>query len=84
MIILLRISTGEEWNLIMYDLMRTGDDCIPNRTCGTMITPVYFIGFIMICTYVMLNLFILVILEQFEQYYLPDDNALKYFREDLG
>jgi len=83
MIILLRISTGEEWNLIMYDLMHTGDDCIPDKTCGTSIAPVYFICFIMVCTYVMLNLFILVILQQFELYYLPSDNALKDFSSDL-
>ena len=63
MIILLRISTGEEWNLIVYDLYNTSDDCIPKRTCGSSFAPVYFISFIMICTYVMLNLFILVILE---------------------
>ena len=63
MILLLRISTGEEWNMIMYDTMKTGDDCIPGETCGSVIAPLYFITFIMICTYVMLNLFVLVILQ---------------------
>ena len=37
----------------------------------------------MICVYVMLNLFILIILQQFELYYLPDDNILQKFRDDL-
>lgn len=31
----------------------------------------------------MLNLFVLVILQQFELYYLPDDNILQTFRDDL-
>jgi hypothetical protein len=35
MMTLLKVSTGEEWNLIMYDTMNTSDDCIPYKTCGT-------------------------------------------------
>ena len=31
----------------------------------------------------MLNLFVLIILQQFELYYLPQDNILQQFREDL-
>jgi hypothetical protein len=31
----------------------------------------------------MLNLFILVILQQFDEYYLPQDNILERFRDDL-
>lgn len=30
----------------------------------------------------MLNLFILVIIQQFEKYYLPDDNMLAKFKND--
>jgi len=31
----------------------------------------------------MLNLFILVIIQQFEKYYLPKDNMIKKFKNDL-
>ena len=31
----------------------------------------------------LLNLFILVILQQFDKYYLPDDNVLQSFKKDL-
>lgn len=79
----IRLSTGEDWNLIMYDLMNTGPDCRPGVNCGTSWSPFYFIMFIMIVSYVMLNLFILVILQQFELYYLSDDNSLSKFRDDL-
>lgn len=37
----------------------------------------------MIVTFVLLNLFILVILQQFDKYYLPDDNVLQRFKDDL-
>ena len=37
----------------------------------------------MICTLVLLNLFILVILQQFDEYYLPKDNVIEKFKKDL-
>ncbi|CAI2366067.1 unnamed protein product [Moneuplotes crassus] len=83
MLILLMILTGEDWNKIMYDLSRTKPDCIPEKTCGTPIAPLYFISFIMICMLVLLNLFILVILQQFDEYYLPKDNVIDKFKKDL-
>ena len=60
--LLFSISTGEDWNRIMYDTMNTGPDCIPGKTCGSTIAPVFFIIFIMLVTNIMLNLFILVII----------------------
>ena len=48
MIILLRISTGEDWPLIMYDTMNTKADCIPGETCGISYAPIFFIIFVMI------------------------------------
>jgi hypothetical protein len=83
MIILLRISTGEAWPTIMYDTMNLSDDCIPGVNCGTPLAPLFFIVFVMVCSYVMLNLFVLIILQQFELYYLPDDNILQTFGKDL-
>ena len=71
LIILLRISTGEDWPTIMYDTMNVSSDCIPGKTCGVSYSPVFFIAFVMVCSYVMLNLFVLIILQQFELYYLP-------------
>ena len=76
MIILFRMVSGEDWPTIMYDTMNTGPDCIPDKTCGTGIAPLYFISLQMVCVYVMLNLFILIILQQFEKYYLSNDNTL--------
>ena len=61
MIILLRVSTGEDWNIIMYDCSRVSD-CLPGETCGSPAAYAYFVSFIVILSFIMLNLFILVIL----------------------
>ena len=81
--LLFSISTGEDWNRIMYDTMHVAPDCIPGRTCGSSIAPVFFLTFIMIVTNVMLNLFILVIIQNFNKYYLEDDNPLSTFELDF-
>ena len=43
----------------------------------------YFVSFVLICSYVMLNLFVLIILEQFDKYYLPKDNIIAKFKKNL-
>ena len=63
--LLFSISTGEDWNRIMYDCMDTGPDCIPGKTCGSGNAPIFYLSFIMIVSNIMLNLFILVITQKF-------------------
>ena len=53
MIALLRIATGEEWNMIMYDCARVNGSAIPS---------LYFTSFVIMTSFVMLNMFIMVIL----------------------
>lgn len=67
----------------MYDTNDASPSCVPNKTCGSNMSPVFFLFYMMITRYVMLNLFILVIIQQFEMYYLVDDNILQRFRDDL-
>lgn len=67
----------------MFDTSNTDSDCIQGETCGTAIAPLYFISFIVICSFIMLNLFILVIIQQFDQYYLAEDNIISKFEKDL-
>ena len=82
--LLFAISTGEDWNRIMFDTMRTDEDgCIPDKTCGTVIAPVFFLSFILVVTHIMLNLFVLVIIQQFSKYYIEEDNPLYRFEEDF-
>lgn len=64
----------------MYDLSHTEKDgCIPEITCGTSkffnifsifyleYSKIFFMSFILIITYVMLNLFVLIIINDFEE-----------------
>mmetsp|Transcript_25092 Transcript_25092/g.33643 ORF Transcript_25092/g.33643 Transcript_25092/m.33643 type:complete len:177 (+) Transcript_25092:743-1273(+) len=81
-LLLFSISTGEDWNLIMYDCSRLPPDCEPGLTCGNEFAPAYFISFILLITYVMLNLFILVIIQQFQKLYLDTAGPLKLFNRD--
>lgn len=53
--LLFSISTGEDWNRIMFDCMDTGRG-------GTSLAPLFFLAFILIVTHIMLNLFVLVII----------------------
>lgn len=84
LILMIRCSTGEDWNYIMWDTMNTSDTCIPNYNCGTAWAPVYFLSYGIIMQYTMVNMFILIILQQFDLYYLPDDNVLDRFKNDLN
>ena len=71
MLTLMRMTTGEAWNSIMYDAMRvTGcdshPDCEMGECCGNPFSAViYFSSFTVIGSFVMLNLLIAVVLENF-------------------
>lgn len=67
----------------MYDSWRTDQCGIEGASCGSGIAPLFYIFFNMIVSNVMLNLFILVIIQQFSKYYLEDDNPLTRFEDDF-
>ena len=71
-IFLFALSTGEDWNRVMFDCQRSkADGCIDGVSCGSVWSFPYHLLILFVCTWVMLNLFILVIIQQFEKYYLP-------------
>ena len=60
---LFALSTGEDWNKVMYDCGQLPEDgCVEGIDCGSIWSYVIHMMLIVICTYVMLNLFILVII----------------------
>jgi hypothetical protein len=83
LVMMLRLSTGEDWPVVMFDCMNTDENCIPCVNCGTIWAFVFYIIFVVIQQYIMVNLFILIILQQFDLYYLPTDNVLDRFKEDV-
>lgn len=84
-VLLFALSTGEDWNLVMFDCsLEPKDGCIEGINCGNKAFAVgFFFSLVLVCSYVMLNLFILVIIQQFEKYYLPEVNMLGLFKTDL-
>jgi hypothetical protein len=61
------LSTGEDWNKAMYDCNRTPKSPIPciqgiNCSTGSAFNYWYFMLIVFVCSHVMLNLFILVII----------------------
>ena len=68
---LFRISTGENWHRIMFDTTRDKSyNCIEGDSCGSsnyfnllVLNVFYFISFIIIAQYTMLNLFILILMQ---------------------
>jgi len=63
-VLLFALSTGEDWNKVMFDCSREASDgCIEGINCGNKVFAYgFFVILILVCSYVMLNLFILVII----------------------
>ncbi|CAB3996293.1 voltage-dependent N-type calcium channel subunit alpha-1B-like [Paramuricea clavata] len=79
--VLFRAATGENWHYIMLACTSEAlctDDAVPAKgkgeTCGSDIAYLYFISFVFLCSFLMLNLFVAVIMDNFE--YLTRDESI--------
>ncbi|TPP65882.1 Voltage-dependent calcium channel type A subunit alpha-1, partial [Fasciola gigantica] len=67
-------ATGENWQEIMLDCT-AGRECeSAGDTCGSTFTYPYFITFYFLCSFLMLNLFVAVIMDNFD--YLTRDSSI--------
>ncbi|KAE8610451.1 hypothetical protein XENTR_v10012129 [Xenopus tropicalis] len=83
LMLLFRSATGEAWQEIMLSCL-SDKGCEPdtsaasghneNERCGTELAYVYFVSFIFFCSFLMLNLFVAVIMDNFE--YLTRDSSI--------
>ncbi|KAG1668871.1 Voltage-dependent calcium channel type A subunit alpha-1 [Nymphon striatum] len=78
LILLFRCATGEAWQLIMLSCVK-GRKCDPRSgknepMCGSNIAYIYFVSFIFLCSFLMLNLFVAVIMDNFD--YLTRDSSI--------
>lgn len=73
-ITLLRASTGEDWPTIMYDCMVTEEAT----------TTLYFLSFTLVTNFIMLNMFIMVILQQWEILANNPQNVVHIFNIDAN
>ena len=46
----------------------------PDQTCGSDVSYIYFVSFIFLCSFIMLNLFVAVIMDNFD--YLTRDSSI--------
>ena len=81
--VLFRCATGENWPNIMYACtspakcdpnIKTKEPRAPDETCGSDIAWFYFISFIFNCSFLMLNLFVAVIMDNFA--FLSQDESI--------
>ncbi|XP_062855271.1 voltage-dependent L-type calcium channel subunit alpha-1D [Trichomycterus rosablanca] len=77
-LLLFRCATGEAWQEIMLaclpgKLCDSESDCNPleEKTCGSSFAIIYFISFYMLCAFLIINLFVAVIMDNFD--YLTRD-----------
>ncbi|GFS85124.1 sodium leak channel non-selective protein [Nephila pilipes] len=79
---LFRIVTGEDWNKIMHDCMLSPPYCTPGENywetdCGNFTgSLIYFCSFYVIITYIVLNLLVAIIMENFSLFYSNEEDAL--------
>ncbi|XP_014666155.1 PREDICTED: voltage-dependent calcium channel type A subunit alpha-1-like [Priapulus caudatus] len=78
LLLLFRCATGENWQLIMLSCA-SGAPCdpdsgLPDGSCGSQISYFYFCTFIFFCSFLMLNLFVAVIMDNFD--YLTRDSSI--------
>jgi len=86
--LLFRCATGEAWPNIMLSCqggrpcdelahrrnLSTGEVLDPEKRCGSNFTYAYFVSFIFLCSFLMLNLFVAVIMDNFD--YLTRDSSI--------
>ncbi|CAF0823088.1 unnamed protein product [Rotaria sp. Silwood1] len=81
-VLLMRIVTGEDWNKIMHDCMVVPPRCTRGGSywesdCGNSTASIlYFCSFYIIITYIVLNLLVAIIMENFSLFYSNEEDAL--------
>ncbi|XP_030837792.1 sodium leak channel non-selective protein isoform X1 [Strongylocentrotus purpuratus] len=80
---LFRIVTGEDWNKIMHDCMISEPHCSKRgenyweTDCGNSIASmVYFCSFYVLIAYIVINLLVGIIMENFSLFYSNEEDAL--------
>uniref|UniRef100_A0A8B9HK44 Sodium leak channel, non-selective n=1 Tax=Astyanax mexicanus TaxID=7994 RepID=A0A8B9HK44_ASTMX len=86
--VLFRIVTGEDWNKIMHDCMVQPPSCTPDKhrywetDCGNYAGAlIYFCSFYVIIAYIMLNLLVAIIVENFSLFYSTEEDQLLSYND---
>ena len=79
LLLLIRIVTGENWNGIMHETMVQEPECddVYLKNCGTTYAPLYYLAFLMMATFILTNLFVAIILDNFRTTILIEKSNLR-------
>ncbi|KAK7506411.1 hypothetical protein BaRGS_00002523 [Batillaria attramentaria] len=70
---LFRVATGDNWNGIMKDTLREdcdrSDNCLTNCCVSPLIAPVYFVVFVLMAQFVLVNVVVAVLMKHLEETY---------------
>jgi voltage-dependent calcium channel T type alpha-1G len=68
---LFRVATGDNWNGIMKDTLRDDcddeADCVRNCCVSTVIAPIFFVIFVLMAQFVLVNVVVAVLMKHLEE-----------------
>ncbi|KAK9764853.1 calcium channel protein [Basidiobolus ranarum] len=86
----IRMTTGENWHVVMFDMMVEPPYCVRGNgiyldsDCGSVVWSLFlFITFYVLCTYIFLNMFIVVVVGSFTYIYNSNAALVLVSKEDL-
>ena len=74
-LILIRSSTGEDWNYTLVDCASVSNPWIAHT---------FFFSFVVITTFIMYNMFVMVMLQEYENYQNNPNSSFKLYKLDLS
>uniref|UniRef100_A0A061QLN8 Putative calcium-channel-like protein n=1 Tax=Cupiennius salei TaxID=6928 RepID=A0A061QLN8_CUPSA len=78
---LFRVATGDNWNGIMKDTLRDNcdysSDCIKNCCISPIIAPLYFVIFVLMAQFVLVNVVVAVLMKHLEESHKQMDDDLE-------
>jgi hypothetical protein len=82
MILILKLTSGEDSNLMMFECAMVTSDCVAGIGCGNWYAYLYFMSFRIIVSFLILNIFILVVLHFFDKHFMPESYNVNAFKGD--
>ena len=74
LVVLIRASTGEDWNYILTDC---------KQGANVWLAHLFFFSFVCITTFIMYNMFVMVMLQEYENYQNNPESSFKLFKQHL-
>jgi hypothetical protein len=82
-VLVIKLATGEDVHLIMFECAQVADDCVAGIGCGKWYAYVYFLSFRVFLNLLFLHLFLLIVLHFFDKYFIPESNNINAFKSDF-